>query len=114
MATLAHNLDAALQYMFEAAHRFGVPTVPHAQRSALIVWPFSWPQAQHFGASIVLTHGSLSHMKCAALITRLLLPLLAQKLSTSPSSTELQGAQISELEEDIPEGLPVAVLSTQA
>ena len=103
MATLAHNLDAALQYMFEAAHRFGVPTVPHAQGAALIVKPFSWPQAQQVGASVVFSHGSLSHMKCAALVTRLLLPLLAQKLSTTPrSEMELQGAQISEVEEGIP------------
>ena len=56
MATLAHNLEAALQYMFDAAQRFGVPTVPHAQGPALIVPPFSWPQAQQVGASVALTH----------------------------------------------------------
>ena len=54
MVKLAHNLDAALQYMFEVAHRFGVPIVPHAQGPALIVPPFSWPQAQHVGASMTL------------------------------------------------------------
>ena len=54
MATLAHNLDAALQYMFEAAHRFGTPTIPHAHGAALIIKPFSWPQAQHLGASMAL------------------------------------------------------------
>ena len=115
MVKLAHNLDAALQYMFEVAHRFGVPTVPHAQGAGLIVKPLSWPQAQHVGASIVLLQGSLSHMKCAAWVTRLLLPLLAQKLSTTPrSAMELQGAQMSEVAEGIPEGLEDAVLSTQA
>ena len=51
---LAHNLDAALQNMLEVAHRFGVPIVPHAQGPALIVPPFSWPQAQHVGASMAL------------------------------------------------------------
>ena len=56
MVTLAHTFNAALQYMFEVAHRFGAPTVPHAQGAALIVIPFSWPQAQHLGASISLTH----------------------------------------------------------
>ena len=54
MVKLAHNLDAALQYMFEVAHRFGTPTTPHAQGAALIVNPFSWPQAQHVGASVAL------------------------------------------------------------
>jgi hypothetical protein len=66
MVKLAHNLDAALQYMFEVAQMFGAPTVPHAQGAALIVAPLSWPQAQHLGASVAFTHGSLSHMKCAA------------------------------------------------
>ena len=56
MVKLAHNLDAALQYMFVVAQRFGVPTVPHAQGPALIVSPFSWPQAQQVGASVALTH----------------------------------------------------------
>ena len=78
-ATLAHTFNAALQYMLEAAHRDGVPTVPHAQGAGLVIAPFSWPQAQHLGASIVLLHGSLAHMKCDAWATRLLLPLLAQK-----------------------------------
>jgi hypothetical protein len=51
-------------------------------------------------------------MKCAALATRLLLPLLAQKLSTTPRvAMELQGTQTSD---GIPEGLLDAVLSTQA
>jgi hypothetical protein len=54
MVKLAHTLDAALQYMFDVAHRFGVPTVPHAQGPALIIPPFSWPQAQHVGASVGL------------------------------------------------------------
>jgi hypothetical protein len=54
MVKLAHNLDAALQYMLEVAHRFGAPTVPHAQGPALIIPPFSWPQAQHVGASVGL------------------------------------------------------------
>ena len=54
MVKLAHNLDAALQYMLEVAHRFGVPTVPHAQGPALVITPFSWPQAQHVGASVGL------------------------------------------------------------
>ena len=53
-------------------------------------------------------------MKCGAWATRLLLPLLAQKLSIPRRGMELQGAQMSEVEEGIPEGLPVAVLSTQA
>ena len=55
-------------------------------------------------------------MKCGAWAVRLLLPLLAQIISTSPplSRKELQGAQMSEVAEDIPEGLSVAVLSTQA
>ena len=105
MATLAHNLEAALQYMFDAAQRFGVPTVPHAQGAALIVNPFSWPQAQQVGASVVLTHGSLSHMKCAALAMRLLLPLLAQKLAIPRGGMVLQGTQMSEVAEGIPEGL---------
>ena len=53
MVKLAHNFEAALQNMFEVAHRFGAPTVlPHAQGPALIVKPFSWPQAQHLGASM--------------------------------------------------------------
>ena len=65
MATLAHNLEAALQYMFDVAHKFGAPIVPHAHGPVLIVKPFSWPQAQHLGASMALTHGSLSHI-CAA------------------------------------------------
>ena len=54
MVKVAHNLDAALQYMLEVAQMFGVPTVPHAQGPALIVKPFSWPQAQHVGASVGL------------------------------------------------------------
>ena len=54
MVKLAHNLDAALQYMLGVAHRFGAPTVPHAQGPALLVSPVSWPQAQHFGASVAL------------------------------------------------------------
>ena len=111
MVTLAHNLAAALQNMLEEAHRFGAPTVPHAQGPALIVKPFSWPQAQHLGASVALTHGSLSHIKCGECATRLLSPLLAQKLSIPRRGMELQGVQISE---GIPEGLPVAELSTQA
>ena len=56
MVTLAHIFNAALQYMFEVVQRFGAPTVPHAQGAALIITPFSWPQAQHLGASISLTH----------------------------------------------------------
>ena len=55
----SHTFKAALQYMLEEAQRLGVPTVPHAQGAGLIVKPFSWPQAQHLGASVVLTHGSL-------------------------------------------------------
>ena len=111
----SHTFKAALQYMLEEAQRLGAPTVPHAQGAALIVTPFSWPQAQHFGTSMAFTHWSLSHMKCGAWATRLLLPLLAQKLSTTPrSAMELQGVQMSEVAEGIPEGLEVAVLSTQA
>ena len=53
-------------------------------------------------------------MKCGAWVVRLLLPLLAQKLSIPRRGMELQGAQMSEVEEGIPEGLPVAELSTHA
>ena len=56
-------------------------------------------------------------MKCGALVVRLLLPLLAQKLSIPRRGMELQGAQMLEgmaSAEGISEGLPVAVLSTQA
>ena len=53
---LAHTFETALQYMLEEAQRFGAPAVPHAQGAALIVTPFSWPQAQHFGASMAFTH----------------------------------------------------------
>ena len=53
-ATLAHTFNAALQNMLEAAHRVGAPTVPHAQGPALLFTPYSWPQAQHVGASVAL------------------------------------------------------------
>ena len=57
MVKLVHNLDAALQYMFEVAHRFGAPTVPHAQGPALLVSPVSWPQAQHVEVSVAVLQG---------------------------------------------------------
>ena len=50
--TYAHTFKAALQYMLEEAQRLGVPTVPHAQGAGFVVKPFSWPQAQHLGASM--------------------------------------------------------------
>ena len=55
-------------------------------------------------------------MKCGALVVRLLLPLLAQKLSIPRRGMELQGAQMLEgmaSAEGISEGFCSALLSTQ-
>jgi len=58
----AQSFEAWLQYIFDAAQKLGVSTLPQAQGAVFIVKPFSLPHAQHLGASVTLTHGSLSHV----------------------------------------------------